>query len=299
MTHDFALSCVALLRPLDLDNSSGAEQSQFGSRRLPNAVLERCQPVFFQEDETLEVVTGRFQMQGERRAHDPQAAHQFAAHLSQRAKHMFDASARRGDSAIAPLLGVGNSFGRMAAALDVYAPASLLQPGLPFNAGVTTVRINVTTGVAQVEQLLEDAGVGHGGMRDGDLADELVTLVDAGVQLVAKVVLAVLSGPLCVNVLLRTLVRLPTQRHRAFFDRFSLFSLVALNRSLDQRSVDDLAAARQIALRQQLLLDLLEYAVADASLGQAVAEQPDRFGVGELLLSVISRKRRKLRRSSN
>lgn len=46
-----------------------------------------------------------------------------------------------------------------------------------------------------------------------------------------------------------------------------------------RRGVDDLAAACQIALRQQLLPDLLEYLVAYAGPRQAITEQPDRLGV--------------------
>jgi len=159
--------------------------------------------MFLRKGETLEVVTGRFQVQSERRAHDPQAAHQFAAHLSQGAKHMLDTGTRRGDHAVASLLRIGNAFGCMASSLDVHAPARLLQPGFPFKAGVASVGIHITTGIVRVEQLFEDVGIGHRGMGDGDLADQLATLVDAGMQLVAEVILAMFLGPLRVDILLR------------------------------------------------------------------------------------------------
>ena len=167
--------------------------------------------MFFQEHQTPEVVAGSFQVQDECGAHDPEAAHQFSAHLRQGAKHMFDARTRRGDRAVTSLLRLGNAFGRMAPPLDVHAPTGLLQPGLPFDAGVASVGIDVATGVARIEQLFEDIGIGYGSMRDGNLADQLATLVDAGVQFVAKVILAVLSGPLRIDVLLCALVRFPIQ----------------------------------------------------------------------------------------
>ena len=50
------------------------------------------------------------------------------------------------------------------------------------------------TCVGQVEQLFEDLRVGYRSTRDGDLADQLATLIDAGVQLVAEVILAMLFG---------------------------------------------------------------------------------------------------------
>lgn len=98
-------------------------------------------------------------------------------------------------------------------------------------------------------------------------------------QFVAKVVLSVLFGPLGIDVLLRTLVRFPAQWHRAFLDHLGFLTLVALDRSVHERSVDDLAATGQIPLRQQLRLDLLEYLIAYAGLGQAVTEQPDCFRI--------------------
>lgn len=161
---------------------------------------------------------------------------------------MLDTGPRRSDRAVAPFLRLGNAFGRMAASLNMHAPAGLLQAGFAFNAGVSPIGIDIPARVAQVEQLLEDSGVGHGSMGDSDLADQLATLVDAGVQLIPEVILAVLSGPLGIDILLRALVRFPAQRHRAFLDRLGFLSLVALDRGLHQRGVDDLSAARQVTL---------------------------------------------------
>jgi hypothetical protein len=91
-----------------------------------------------------------------------------------------------------------------------------------------------------------------------DFAHELVALVDARVKLVVDEALAVLHGPLGIDVFLRTLVGLPRNWHDAFLDCVGLFTLVALDRRLHQRRVDDLAMACQVAMRQQLLLHLVE-----------------------------------------
>jgi hypothetical protein len=168
--------------------------------------LEWRQTAFFQQDETLEVVTGSLQLQDEGRAHNAKAAHQFPTHRGQGAKHMLDTGSWRGDRAVAPFLRLGNVYGCMASSLDVHTPTGLLRPCSPYNAGVATVGIHITAGVARVEQLFKDAGVGYGGMRDSDSTNELAALVDAGVQLVAEVILAMLPAPLGVYILLRSLV---------------------------------------------------------------------------------------------
>jgi len=232
------------------DRDTCLDQASLAATGGQTAGLERRQAAFFQEDETLEVVTGSLQLQDKRGAHDSQTTHQLASHLGQSAKHMLDAGARRGDSAVTPFLCLGNALRCMASSLDVHAPSSLLQSGFPFDAGVAPVGIHVAAGVARVEQLFEDIRVGHGSMRDADSTDQLAALVDTGMQLVAKVILAVLFGPPGIDIFLRALVRLPTQRHRAFLDRLGLLALVALDRGLHQRSVDDLAATRQVTLRQ-------------------------------------------------
>lgn len=48
---------------------------------------------------------------------------------------------------------------------------------------------------------------------------------------------------------------------------------------MNQPGVDDLAAARRLVLRQQLLLGLLENLVIGDCIGQSMTEQADRLGV--------------------
>jgi hypothetical protein len=56
---------------------------------------------------------------------------------------MFDARSRCGDTAIALLLGLGNTLRSMPSVLDVDAPASLLQVRFSFNAGIAAVGMHV------------------------------------------------------------------------------------------------------------------------------------------------------------
>lgn len=98
---------------------------------------------------------------------------------------MLDTGAWRGDRAVTSLLRFKNTSGGMAASLNVHAPASLLQAHFPFDAEVTPVDIDIAAGIARVKQLFENVGIGHGSVGDDDLANQLATLVDTGMQLVA------------------------------------------------------------------------------------------------------------------
>lgn len=170
----------------DVDSYVNLDEVSLAAAGCQTAGSERCYAVFLQKDEALEVITGDLQLQDECGAYDPQTTYQFAAHLGQGAKHMLDASTRRSDTAVTLFLCLGNPFGRVTSSLDVHAPAGLLQPRFPFNVGVATIGIDVAAGIARIQQFFEDVGIGHGSMRDGDLADQLAALVDASVQLVAE-----------------------------------------------------------------------------------------------------------------
>jgi hypothetical protein len=225
---------------------------------LRASFLERLEASFFQIDESLQVVAGSFEVQREGGAHDSHAAHQFSSHVAHGAEDVFDAGAWRRDPAVALLLRVGDRFVGAAFALDLYAPASRFQRRFALGTRVAAVGEDVTAGVVWIKQFFKYEAVGDGGIGDDDFAYKLVALVDAGVKLVAEVVLAMLLRPLGIYVFLRAFVSLPGNRHGAFLDRRCLFTLVALDRCLDKRRIDDLAAACQIAMRQQLLLYLVE-----------------------------------------
>jgi hypothetical protein len=266
---------------------------------LPPSFLERLEASFFQIDEPLQVVAGSFEVHREGGAHDSPAAQQFPAHVAHGAEDMIDAGQWRGDPAVALFPRVRYRFVGAAFALDLYAPPSRCQRRFALGTRVTAVGEDVTGGVVWIEQFFKYDAVGNGGIGDDDFAYELVALVDAGVKLVAEVVLAMLLRPLGIDVFLRAFVSLPGNNNGSFLDRLCLFTLVALDRGLDERRIDDLAAAREIAVRQQLLLHLVEQLSAKARLSKRSRNNQIVLASGIALLSVKPRNCKKLRRSSS
>jgi len=92
-------------------------------------------------------------------------------------------------------------------------------------------QLEIPACVAQVEQHRKVSGVGHGSMRDGALANQLATLVEASMQFVPKMIIAVFSGRLGIDSLSHARVHFPAQRHRPSFYRLGFLPLVALNQS--------------------------------------------------------------------
>jgi len=142
-------------------------------------------------------------VQREGGAHDCHAAHQFSTYVAHGAEDVFDAGAWRGDPAVALRLRVRDRLVDTAFALDLDAPASRCQGRFTLGTRVTAVGVDVAAGVVWIEQFFKYDAVGNGGIGDDDFAYELVALVDAGVKLVAEVVLAMLLRPLGVDVFLR------------------------------------------------------------------------------------------------
>lgn len=120
-------------------------------------------------------------MQGEGDTENALAAHEFAAHLRERAKHVFYAGARCGAAAVAFLLCIGDALGDDTFALDVDAPAGLFQHRFPFGGGVAAIRIDIAAGVAAIKERVEYRGASHGGIGDDYFALQLVALVHTGV----------------------------------------------------------------------------------------------------------------------
>lgn len=178
-------------------------------------------------------------------------------------------------------------------------PTRLFQIGFALNARVATVCIHVPAGIVRVEQVFKDGGVSDSGIRDDDFANYLVTLVDACMEFVAEMVLAMFFGPLRIDILLRPLVGRPCRWHDALFDDLSFLALVALHGRLHQRGIDDLAATGLITLRQQLLLYRINNCVPNPAWARRSRNSQIVFASGIVLLSVSPRNCRKLRRSSN
>src|SRR5438309_4102742 len=107
----------------------------------------------------------------------------------------------------------------------------------------------------------------HGRVRRIPFADQLVRLVHAEVVLVAVEALVVLLRPARVLVLLSILggLLLPSFRRLAGLDRRVLLLRVALLGHRHNRGVNDLAAARNVALGLEMLAKVLEQLVDSAN----------------------------------
>lgn len=116
----------------------------------------------------------------------------------------------------------------------MHAPSSPLQCRFALSSGLAAVAIRIAAGIAEIEQLFKDSGVGDGGIRGDDFANELMAFIDARMQLVAEIVLAMLFGPPRIDVFFRAFVGFPSNGHRDFLDSLDLLALVVLHRRLYQ-----------------------------------------------------------------
>lgn len=147
-----------------------------------------------------------------------------------------------------PLLAGTQGFTQSGLALDAFAKAQRPQHLGAVFAGIAFVGIDVGAGVALIEHVIKVRAVMLAGCARFDLADELVAHIHADAQLVVVVALAVLFGMGGVQVLLSALGRAPVLRDPARIELGPLVLGEVLNGRADQGGVDDLPAARQIAM---------------------------------------------------
>ena len=105
----------------------------------------------------------------------------------------------------------------------------------------------------------------------------------------------VLLGPARILVLLPVFSRLllPRIRRLDTLDRLVLLSRVPLFGHGHDGGIVDLSAARGVAPRAEILVEVIEQFFNDVSLGQLSAEQPQRRAVGDAVLDTGSQKPRK------
>src|SRR4029453_12675957 len=106
------------------------------------------------------------------------------------------------------------------------------------------------------------------------------------VVLVAKKALAMLLRPAGVAVLLPQLrgFLLPLDRRSPSLHGFVLVTAVALLRHRHDRGINHLTATGHVALRRKMLVKAIEQFLNETSLGQFLAEQPQRSGVRNTVL---------------
>src|SRR6195256_6617075 len=244
-----------------------------GARRHP---LELNQPA--------NVVTEVHHPNLEPRPRDADGAHDLAAHRALLvAEYVLDTGAHLRARRVRRLLALCQRTIACGAPVDTALQALLLQARLDLDRAVGAVRPDLLAGVEHIVQLLT---VMHGRVRRTPFADQLVRLVHAEMVLIAVETLVVLLRRARVLVLLGILggLLLPSLRHRAGLDRLVLLLRVALLGARHNRGVNDLAAARNVALGLEMLAEALKQLVDQPGLRQRLAKQPDRGGIRHWVL---------------
>ena len=229
-------------------------------------------------DQPLQVVAGGRHRHRKVRPRLADGTQQLATHLLDGGKYMLDPGARFGDALVTSLLALGQRLVTLTLPLDLIAEALLFEPGFTPLRRVAPVGIDVPTRVARIEDVVEVLAVVRTRRVSLDSANDLVFLVDVDRELVAEVALAVLFRPGGVDVLLAPLCRLPVGRHRTVLDQRLLAPAVVLLGGGDQGGVDDLTAARDETLPEQLRRDTVKERLG-ARFTNPVLEGPHRGAV--------------------
>src|SRR5574343_1022024 len=209
-------------------------------------------------DQPLQVVAGGHHRHREARPRLADGAQQLATHLLEGAEHVLDPGARFGDALVTPLLALGQRLVAFALPLDLIPEAVLLQPGFTPLGRVAPVGIDVPTRVARIEDVVKVLAVVRTRRVGLDSANDLVFLVDVDRERVAEVARAVLLRPGRVEVLLAPFRRPPVGGHRTVLDQRLLTPTVVLLGGGDQGGVDDLTAACDETLPEQLRRDTVK-----------------------------------------
>lgn len=135
--------------------------------------------------------------------------------------------------------------------------------------------MDAAASVGRVGHLFNVQGIVFAGGADLDLANELVTLVSVGRQLVAEVRLVMFLGPTRYDILLAAFGRPPLGRHRAFPHDFLFLLADRLLGSRDDAGVDHLTTARDVAVLGELAINRVKDTFAGARLDQPFLENPD------------------------
>src|SRR5262247_181804 len=178
------------------------------------------------------------------------------------------------------------------APMDTALQALRLQVRLDLVRAVGAVRPYPVAGAGEIEQIVSLLTVVHGRVGCIPFADQLVRLVHAEVVLVAVEALVILLRPARVLVLLGILggLLLPSLGRLAGLDRLVLLLGVTLLGHRHNCGVNDLSAARNVALGLEMLAEAFEQLVDQPGLRQRLAKYPDRGGIRHWVLEVEIKK---------
>lgn len=194
-------------------------------------------------------------------------------------KGVFHPRTGAGNAGVAFLLALAQRLATWGLALDMFAVTQSLEHFTARCAGVALVGIHIPAGVAIVQHLVKVRAVVLAGGARGDLADELVADVHADAQLVAVVALAVFLGVRGVQILLPAFGWAPVAGHLALIEQRLLLLGEVLDGRGYQGGVDDLPAAGDVAMAQQLRVCGLKQR-RRAINAQALLVVPDGVAIG-------------------
>src|SRR6266550_1106982 len=223
------------------------------------------------------------------RPRDADGAHDLAAHrVLLVAEYVLDTRAYPRARRVRRLLALRQRTISCGAPVDMALQALRHQARLNLHRAVGAVRPDPLAGIGEIEHIVQLLTVVHGRVRRIPFADQLVRLVHAEVVLVAEEARIVLLRPARVLVLLGILggLLLPSLRRLAGLDRLVLLLRVALPGHRHKRGVNNLAAARNIALSLKMLAEALKQLVDQPGLRQRLTKQPDRGGIRHRVLEL-------------
>src|SRR5579871_3843683 len=159
---------------------------------------------------------------------------------------------------------------------------------------IRAVRVHIRRRVGLVQKSIELLAVMHTRVGHVILPDQLVLGIRIHVILVAVEALAVLLGPARILVFLPVFRRvlLPRLGRLAGLHVIILVAAIALLGNRHDRGIDHLAAARNVALRLQMLAKALEQLLNQTGLRKRLSEQPQRRAVRNAVLDAEPQKPR-------
>jgi hypothetical protein len=210
----------------------------------------------------------------------------------------------RADAVLRPVrrrLGFRERMTARRAHMDAAAEASLLQCRFICGRTIGAVAEHVLRGVAPVQKPVELAAVMHRRVGHRIASDQLVRPIHVHVVLVTEEALAMLLGPTRVFIFLAVLRRfpLPLRRRIAALDGLVLLARIALLRHRHNARIHDLPAARDVALRVEMLVKLIKQRLDQPDPRQLLAEQPQRRAVRNAILRPKTDKSRERRTIPN
>src|SRR5450756_2739765 len=180
------------------------------------------------------------------------------------------------------------------ALMNPTAQAAYLELCLGLGRPISAVRVNIRRRISSIQKPIEFLAVMHARVGHVILPDRLVPGIGIHVVLVSIETLAVLLGPARILVFLPVFRRifLPGPGRLAGLHILIFVTAITLLGNRNNRRINHLAAASDVAPRFQMLAKTLEQFLNQTGLRKRLPEQPKRRAVGNAVLDVEPQKPR-------